>query len=142
MIANALAKLLQIGFQLDRFEEFDQANVEDAQMDEALQMNAASAGANSISMGGGENGGGQNDGCKNEQRDAEESSANAESGIMCQTAQQMPNKCTQANEGIRRLAAKYQHIKEIYLQHRGVNRFAGAFLGYLGGVLGDLKLVI
>lgn len=150
MLSETLAKLLQIGFQLEHLEEFDQANVEDAQMDEALQNAAVSGAAAAAAVFG---------------ADDVKSTTTTIAAALTQQQQQTVENCHQfmpitatvtnsspngfqqqqqqipgtqnntgtaggANEGLRRLAAKYRHIRNIYDQHRGgTHQLAGQLIG-------------
>ena len=130
-LTATLEKLLLNGFQLDNSaEEFDQANLEDAQLDEALQ-NAANCGGLSSSAPTAFLPGGEGLDEVNQQQPqpmtGHSPAAAATEGDLQQSTQATANgtgpRQSAISEGLRRLAAKSRLIRDIYNQHGG-NRLA------------------
>ncbi|KAF7630857.1 hypothetical protein Mgra_00008872 [Meloidogyne graminicola] len=110
MLTVELMKLLKYGFNLDNFDDFDQANIMDAQMDEALQ-NAANCNTNSTIN------------IPSTSSFSEELSNNIIENNNSLITSNSNKNISSATDGLRKLAEKCRNIRNIFEQNRDINTF-------------------
>lgn len=154
LLSTMLHQLLQCGFQLEHQEEYEQANVEDAVTDEVWERaSAAGAAGQGPAKGetneggeGGRGGGGAEaeaaGAATTPQRQAGmTASAASGSGIASGNPQQPPNNVM--NEGVKRLADKYRHIRDTYERWGRQQKLGGGEMGGgRGGEMGKDRYIV
>uniref|UniRef100_A0A1I8BFA5 Eyes absent homolog n=1 Tax=Meloidogyne hapla TaxID=6305 RepID=A0A1I8BFA5_MELHA len=109
MLNMALTKLLEYGFNLDNFDDFDQSNIMDAQMDEALQ-NAANNSSSTLNQ--------------NSFSDEINIPINDSSTIPTSSSNLNKQIGMSATDGLRKLAEKCRNIRDVFERYRDLPSFA------------------